>query len=416
MNRRNFLNWFSGGLAYLGRTVFPSIPYLAFAQDEQPKTDVLVVIFQRGGMDGLNAVVPYAEGSNYYDRRPSIAIPEPGSANGAALDLDGKFGLHPALAALQEIYQEGDLGIIHATGSIDSSRSHFNAMNFMERGIPGNKIISTGWINRHLQSMDSSNNSPFRAIGMGSMVQASLQGSVSALALQSISDFHLSARSEQLPIFQRTLAQLYNAPKPKTLLEHNAKITLKTLNYLQRLADTSYTPSGNAEYPNTNYGHGLRQVAQLIKEDVGLEVACIDIGGWDTHSDQGGSNGRFSNSLAELGNGLGAFYTDLQEQMKRVTVVTMSEFGRRVTENASAGTDHGHGNVMFTLGGGIKGGVYSRWPGLASDALDRGDLAVTTDYRDVLSEILEKRLANNSLDEIFPAYKAEYLNFVKARA
>ena len=415
MNRRSFLNKMAGGLLSLNKSIPDSLSYLSFAQKET-KADVLVIVFQRGGMDGLSAVVPYAEGANYYDRRPTIAIAEPGKEKGSAIDLDGKFGLHPSLAALQDIYAEGDLAFVHAVGSPDPSRSHFDAQNYMESGTPGNKLSPSGWLNRYLQSQKNGNNSPFRAIGIGSMVQGSLRGEVPALAMQSISGFHLAGNREQIMTFQRALAQLYRVPEPRGLLEHSAKETLKTLSYLQRLASSDYTPAAAAEYPNSSFGRGLRQIAQLIKEDVGLEVACIDIGGWDTHNQQGSSSGTISNLLGDLGNGLAAFYTDLQEQMKNVTLITMSEFGRRASENANAGTDHGHGNVMFSMGGGVKAAVYSRWPGLAADDLDRGDLAVTTDYRDVLSEVLIKRQAVSNIDEIFAGYKPQFLNMIKEKS
>lgn len=415
--RRNFFNRFSrSAVAWLGQSAFPNwLPFLVFAQEERPKNDVLVVIFQRGGMDGLNTVVPYGEGGSYYDRRPTIAIPGPGKGSGAALDLDGYFGFHPQLAALKEIYDEGHLSIIHAAGSPDPTRSHFDAMAFMEEGTPGDKMTGTGWLNRYLQSVPWENDSPFRAVGMGSLVQTALQGPVSALALKSITDFYLAGREDQLPIMQRTLAQLYRAPEPTSLLEATAKETLSTMNYLKRLSNRDYTPAKGAEYPGSDYGNGLRQIAQLIKEDVGLEVACVDIGGWDTHEEQGGTEGNFANLLNELGQGLNAFYADMHEQLDRITVVTMSEFGRRAEENASAGTDHGHGNCMFVMGGEVKGGVHARWPGFNDADLDRGDLAITTDYRDVLAEILTTRLGNAQLEAAFPGYSPNAIGFLKKR-
>ncbi len=414
MNRRNFLNKVAGGLVGLNKSIPDSLSYLSFAQ-EDAKADILVIVFQRGGMDGLSAVVPYAEGANYYDRRPTIAIPEPGKESNTAIDLDGKFGLHPSLAALQDIYNEGDLAFVHAAGSPDPSRSHFDAQNYMESGTPGNKLSPSGWLNRYLQSKNN-NSSPFRAIGIGSMVQGSLRGEVPALAMQSISGFHLAGNREQVMTFQRALAQLYRVPEPRGLLEHSAKETLKTLSYLQRLASEDYSPAAGVEYPSSSFGRGLRQIAQLIKEDVGLEVACVDIGGWDTHNQQGSSSGTISNLLSDFGNGLAAFYADTQEQMKNISLITMSEFGRRASENASEGTDHGHGNVMFAMGGGVNSAVHTRWPGLASDSLDRGDLAVTTDYRDVLAEVLIKRQGVTNIDKIFAGYKPQFLNIVTEKS
>ncbi|MBI5961136.1 MAG: DUF1501 domain-containing protein [Chloroflexi bacterium] len=403
-SRRDFARL--AGVIGLNSALFPRwMPRMAFRpQQQNAPGDILVVIFQRGGMDGLNVVVPYGEGSAYYDRRPTIAIPEPDGGDNAALDLDGFFGLHPALRPLHEIYQAGHLAVIHAAGSPDPSRSHFDAMEFMERGTPGEKLTSTGWINRHLQTSAWQNDSPFRAIGMGTIVPTSLRGPVSALSLQSIADFHLSGRDDQLAVLQRTLASLYHVPAPVDVLGIQAAEVFASSDILIRLAQSGYEAEYGAEYPNSDFGQGLQQVAQLIKAHVGLEVACLDIGGWDTHEDQGSANGQMASLLDDLARGLGAFYADLQDYRNEVTVVTMSEFGRRAEENASAGTDHGHGNCMFVMGGGLNGGVYARWPGLSDDALDDGDLAITTDYRDVLAEVLAGRVLNPAVDQIFPNF------------
>ncbi|MCA9904797.1 MAG: DUF1501 domain-containing protein [Anaerolineae bacterium] len=402
--RRDFVKTL--GALGLSSSLFPRwMPRMAFRSWQQDTPgDTLVVIFQRGGMDGLNVVVPYAEGGLYYDRRPTIAIPEPDGSDHTCLDLDGFFGLHPTLRPLHEIFQEGHLAVIQAVGSPDPTRSHFDAMEFMERGTPGEKLTSTGWINRHLQSAAWQNDSPFRAIGIGTIVPSSLRGPIPALALQSIADFHLSGRDDQLALLQRTLASLYRVPSPTDDLGIQAAKVFDSSEVLTRLAQAGYQPENGAEYPDTDFGRGLQQVAQLVKENLGLEIACLDIGGWDTHEDQGGTEGQFAANLDELARGLGAFHTDLRNYMGDVTVVTMSEFGRRADENASAGTDHGHGNCMFVMGGGVNGGVYSRWPGLQDEALDDGDLAITTDYRDVLTEILTYRMLNPAIDQIFPGF------------
>lgn len=414
-NRRAFIQ--QAAVVGLSSALFPRwMPRMAFrTQAQAAPGDVLVVIFQRGGMDGLNVVVPFGEGSPYYDRRPSIAIPEPDGSDRAALDLDGFFGLHPALRPLHEIYQAGHLAVIHAAGSPDPSRSHFDAMEFMERGTPGEKLTSTGWINRHLQTSAWQNDSPFRAIGMGSLIQSSLRGPVAALSLQSIADFHLSGRDDQLAVIQRTLASLYDVPAPENLLDIQAAQVFASSDIMIRLAQSGYTPEYGAEYPDSDFGRGLQQIAQLVKAQVGLEVACVDIGGWDTHEEQGSVDGQMAGLLDDLGRGLGAFYTDLQDRRAEVTVVTMSEFGRRLEENASQGTDHGHGNCLFVMGGGVNGGVHTRWPGLQDDALDDGDLALTTDYRDVLAEILTGRVKNPAIDQIFPNFTPTPLGLVVPR-
>lgn len=417
ISRRNLIkSAAAGGVIGLGQHLFPSwMPRLVFAQGDRGTRDVLVVIFQRGGMDGLNVVVPFGEGSLYYDRRPTIGIPEPDGGDTSAIDLNGFFGLHPALRPLKDIYDAGALNVIHGVGSPNSTRSHFDAMEYMERGIPGDKITSTGWITRHLNSTSWTNDSPFRAIGMGSIVPSSLRGNVSTLALRSIADFHLSGRQEQLASIQQTLAGLYSVQQPTDLLSAQAAGVFNTIDLLTTLSATEYIPANDAAYPETEFGLGLRQIAQLIKADVGLEVGALDIGGWDTHEGEGGVYGQLSGLLDELGQGLAAFYADLGDQMRGVTVVTMSEFGRRAAENASGGTDHGRASCMFVMGGGATGAVHANWTGLQDGALDDGDLAVTTDYRDVLSEILIKRVGNSALDQIFPGYTPNLPEIIASR-
>lgn len=420
VNRREFLQM-SGMVGVIGasQSLFPRwMPQLAFRSPERMaagRGDVLVNIFLRGGMDGLSVVAPFAEGANYYDVRPTIAVPEPGRANGA-IDLDGRFGLHPTLAPLKEIYDQQHLAIVHATGSIDPSRSHFDAMTFMEAGVPGNKTLNTGWIGRHLQAAAWQNDSPFRAVGMGAMIPSALRGPITPLSIRSIADFHFRGREDELHRLQQAISSLYTIQAPTNQLERQAGLVFKTIATLDQLQATDYQPANGAQYPDDEFGLGLKQVAQLIKADVGLEVACVDLGGWDTHENQGTLTGEFNTLLTTLSNGLAAFYHDLRDYMAGVTVVTMSEFGRRAHENGSQGTDHGHGNVMFLMGGGVNGGqVHARWPGLAPEALDDGDLAITTDYRDVLAEVVSRRLRNPALDQIFPGYRPGAVDVVKER-
>ncbi len=377
-------------------------------QGMEPPGGTLIVIFQRGAMDGLNAVIPLGE-AEYYRQRPSLAIPEPKPGDDtSAIELDGFFGLHPALRPLKDIWDAGDLAIVHACGSPDPTHSHFDAMDYMERGTPGEKALTSGWLARHLQTAAWENGSPFRAVGIGSMLPTSLRGPVPALALQSIADFHLGGerRSAELLAFQQTLMELY-APVDPALAEP-AALTFEATTTLESAIEGAYQPTGGVRYPESGFGRALMQVAQLIKAEIGLEVAAVDIGGWDTHVNQGGSQGQMAALLSDLAEGLAALYADLGEKARRVTIVTMSEFGRRLKENANNGTDHGHGNAMFLLGGGVNGGkVYANWPGLAPEALyGPGDLSVTTDYRDVLSEILAKRMLNDKRSEIFPGYSS----------
>ncbi|MCU0476311.1 MAG: DUF1501 domain-containing protein [Anaerolineae bacterium] len=421
-SRRDFLKT-SGllGAVGIGANLFPKwMPRLAFAKSQaQVRGDVLVAIFLRGGIDGLSAVVPYGDGKHYYDARPTLAVGAPGSGSGAAIDLDGYFGLHPIMAPLADLYRDGHLAVVHAAGLTDSTRSHFDAMQFMEYGTPGNKTTGTGWIGRHLQTAATRNDSPFRAVGMGAMVPNSLRGTVTPLSLRSIADFHLRGREGELRRAQDSLARLYHQAAPQDELDAQAGLVFETVDILQSLNGDGYQPANGAVYPEDGDGFGfaLRQVAQLIKANVGLEVACIDLGGWDTHENQGTHGGFFQHQLNTLARGLAAFYTDMQEYMSGVSVVTMSEFGRRVAENASYGTDHGHGNFMLLMGGGAQGGqVYANWPTLAPERLNDGDLAITTDYRDVLAEVLTRRLNNPAIDQIFPGLAHTAPNIVVPRS
>jgi uncharacterized protein (DUF1501 family) len=392
------------------------VPRMAFAtSDAGPVRDILVCVFQRGGMDGLSAVVPYGDGAKYYDVRKTIAVPEPGKTNGG-LDLDGYFALHPGLAPLKELYDADQLAVVVATGGTDPTRSHFDAMRFMEQATPGNKTVGTGWIARHLESLGGQGASAFRAVGFGSLVQASLRGTglVTPLALESIGDFHLEGRWDALVALQAQLESFYHTAAPQGLLDNQAKALFETITQLQTLGSANYVPEHGAVYPTDDYfAFQLQQCAQIIKADMGLEVACVDVGGWDTHETEGVIGGYFASLMASIGQSIGAFYKDLGPAFQaRVTVVTMSEFGRRVEENASAGTDHGHGNCMFILGGGVNGGrVYGTWPTLTpSDpddptnptTLDDGDLRITTDQRHVLSELVSRRLLNTNLSSVFP--------------
>lgn len=383
--------------------LLPSMAFFA-PPGQEPRGDILIAVFQRGGMDGLNAVIPQGE-IEYYRQRPTLAVAESNGGKASAIDLDGFFGLHPSLGAFKNIWDAGELAIVHASGSPDPTHSHFDAMDYMERGTPGEKSLSSGWLARHLQTTDWDNDSPFRAVGIGAMLQSSLRGPVSATAMQSIAQFHLGGdnQSAELAQFQATLGELYGTG---SLLDATGQLTLGATSTLEQVIQSNYQPSHGAGYPDSAFGQGLLQIAQLIKAEVGLEVATIDIGGWDTHAQQGALEGDMPNLLQDLADSLAAFYTDLGSYTQRVTIVTMSEFGRRLQENGAGGTDHGHGNVMFLMGGGLNGGkVYGDWPGLAADALyGPGDLAITTDYRDVLAEIVQKRLANEHVAEVFPGY------------
>jgi len=403
ISRRDLLK--RTGLAALGAITFPEwMPRLALAPHNAPtRGDVLVCVFMRGAADFLNLIVPHGD-KDYYTARANLAIAQPkANQNQTALDLDGFFGLHPNLKALKSIYDARALAIVHAVGSPDPTHSHFDAMDYMERGTPGEKQMTTGWIGRHLELMATANQSPFRAIGMGNLLQQSLRGPIPATALQSIADFHLQGDAKRVQQIQTALAALYEG---NGLLETNGQQTIQAMRDLAKITASKYVPAGGAKYPDTAFGKSLMAIAQLIKAGVGVEVACADLGGWDTHVQQGGATGQQAQLAEELAQSIAAFYTDMGEEMKRTTLVTMTEFGRRVQENSNRGTDHGHGSAMFVMSNQINGGkVYGEWPGLSKDKLyGPGDLAVTTDFRDVLGEIVQKRLANNNLASVFPNY------------
>lgn len=392
------------------------MPRLAFSSKENSrKGDVLVVVFLRGAADGLNMIIPHGE-EDYYRLRPTLAVSRPDDprveADKRALDLDGFFGLHPAMASLQEIWQAGHLAVVHASGTPDDSRSHFRSMELMERGVSTSGGPGSGWINRHLATLETGNPSPFRALGLGNRVPQSLQGTVPAAALRSIADFHLGGDIQLAERLQSTIRAMYQGSDS---LHHVARESLQILATLRSLEAPSNPPRANPAYPSTEFGFAMQQAATLIHAEVGLEVAAIDLGGWDTHFAQGSIEGLMANLMSDLSQGLAAFYHALAGRRDQVTLVVMTEFGRRAQENASLGTDHGRGGIMLLLGGNVRGGrVHTRWPGLQEEQLvDPGDLAVTTDYRDVLAEICKHRLGNTALEELFPDFTPNFLGVVQ---
>ena len=387
------------------------MPRLSFAPaNTAPRGDTLVVVFLRGAADVLNMVVPHGEDA-YYQLRPSLGIPRPDDAGAKkedrAVDLDGFFGFHPTMGSLLEAWQSEHLAIVHACGAPDESRSHFKAMELMERGVDDERGPASGWIGRHLATLNTGNSSPLRAVGMGTRPQRSLTGSVPVSALRSIADFHLGGDPRALQQMRAALNTVY----ADDVLGQD---TLSIMDTLQTLDPLNYIASHSANYPDTEFGMALKQTAMLIKANVGLEVSAIDVGGWDTHFAQGSVNGQMPNLMKDLADGLAAFHADMFDHRNDLTTVTMSEFGRRASENGSLGTDHGHGSMMMVLGGHVDGGkVHGEWPGMEEGQLiGPGDLAVTTDYRDVLSEILNKRLNNPATDQIFPEYQPTMPNVI----
>jgi uncharacterized protein (DUF1501 family) len=404
LSRRTFLKGCSAAIAAMAGARLTGFGFLnpALAGASVPSNELLVTVFLRGGIDGLNLVAPYNEGA-YYANRPTIAVPPPGAATNPAYDLDGQFGLHPAAGGMHELYQANKLAFVHAAGLTSDTRSHFDAMEFMERGTPGNKTTATGWMTRHLQS--ANHQAPMPALGVGSITPTVFLGSTDAVSMASVDDFGVAGDWQWTGQLRRALRTMYRGD---TWLHQAGERTLNAIDVVEYANPGAYVPANGAVYDGS-FGDSLKLVAQIAKLDLGLHVASLDLGGWDTHEGQGEQGeGYFAARVEELSQGLMAFYTDMLDHASRLTVVVVSEFGRRLRENDNAGTDHGHGNVMVVLGGNVNGGhVYaSPWPGLAPGALDDGqDLAITTDYRRVLSEILIRRLGNPRLGAVFPGYQ-----------
>jgi uncharacterized protein (DUF1501 family) len=368
----------------------------------------LIAIFQRGAVDGLTMVVPYGD-SEYYRARPSIAIARPGAQDEAALDLDGFFGLNPRLRPLEALWDRRELAIVHACGSPDSTRSHFDAQDFMETATPGVKSTPDGWLNRYLQARRIETASSFRAVALTQQLPRALQGTASALAMSQLSQFGIRGPADAMGA---SFEAQYAAAADR-VLNGTGRETFAAIRTLRAANPARYEPEHGAEYPRTPFGQALRQIAQLAKSDLGLEVAFADIGGWDTHVNQGGAQGQLAARFDDFGRAIAALVADLGERMADTVVLTMSEFGRAVAENGNRGTDHGHGNAMMVIGGGVKGGrVYAKWPGLARDRRHEGrDLAVTTDFRDVFAEIVVRHLGVADAAPIFPGYTVRPSSF-----
>ena len=400
VSRRVFLK--SGGVAMIGMSIIPAFLQRAVASTPMPNKKKLIVLFQRGAADGLNTVVPFGE-ENYYRLRPSIAIPRPQrGVEGAAVDLDGFFGLHPSLSPLGPLFHNGQLAIVHAAGSPDTTRSHFDAQDFMESGTPGVKSTEDGWLNRTIQEPRVEDASPFRAVALGPNLPLTLRGSAPAIAMADVKQFRVMSQSTAV---QGGFEALYAQTVDKVLRGTGTE-TFEAIEMLRKADPSHFQPENGADYPKNRVGQTLQQVAQLIKADIGMEVSFVDTGGWDNHVNEGGAQGQMANLLRDLGQGLAALHQDLGDRMEDIVVVTMSEFGRTAHENGDRGTDHGHANCMFVMGGGVRGGkVYGKWPGLEPEQLyEARDLALTTDFRDVLGELVGTHMGNRHLSQVFPGY------------
>ncbi len=405
ISRRIFIR--RGGFALVSLGFAPS--FLARTVDAAGKVrrKVLVAIFQRGAVDGLNMVVPYGE-RDYYTSRPTIAIPRPGSAETSALDLDGFFAFHPRLAPLQELYRRRELAIVHACGSPDSTRSHFDAQDYMETATPGRKATTDGWLNRCLQTKHAEEHSSFRAVSLTQQLPRMLQGREAALAINQIGQFAIRGSDSMSASFESQYAGASDS-----VLGGTGREAFDAIKTLRAAMPQNYQPANGAVYPRSPFGQSLLQIGQLIKADLGLEVAFADVGGWDNHVNQGSTTGQLATRLDDFGRSIAALVADLGDRMDDVVILTMSEFGRAVAENGNRGTDHGHGNAMMAIGGGVKGGkVYGKWPGLkAEQRYERRDLAVTTDFRDVFAEVVVRHLGIADPAPIFPNYTIVPANF-----
>jgi uncharacterized protein (DUF1501 family) len=403
INRRTFFK--SSGLALVAGGLLPNVFVRMAGAATTKGKKTLVAIFQRGAVDGLNVIVPYGE-QEYYAARPTIAVPRPGTADGAAIDLDGFFGAHPSLASIAPYFKDKSLAVVHAVGSPDTTRSHFDAQDFMESGTPGVKSTEDGFLARALSAKKESDASPLRAVALGPALPRILSGAGGGVAMSNLGQFGIRAGAQSGQIAS-SFESMY-AEAVAGALGGTAKESFQAANILKSADPQKLQPENGALYPTTQLGNSLKQIAQLIKANVGLEVAFTDVSGWDTHAGEGGAQGQLANNLRQFSDAIAAFARDLGSRMGDVVLVTMSEFGRTVRENGNRGTDHGHANVMLVLGGGVKGGkVHGKWPGLAAAQLyENRDVAVTTDFRDVFGELLTKQLGVGALKSVFPNYDA----------
>ncbi len=361
---------------------------------------LLVTVFQRGAVDGLNMIVPFGDAA-YYHARPSIAILKPGESGGA-IDLDGYFGLHPRMTALKPLWDRRSLAVVHACGSPDTTRSHFDAQDYMESATPGVKSTRDGWLNRYLQVARDTHD-PLNAVAMTRQMPRALQGSVPTLAMGSVGEFGVRADMRTRDSFEAAYADARDE-----VLNGTAREAFKAMRTLSAAGAAPYRAAHGAEYPRSPFGQALQEIARLAKADVGLEIAFAESNQWDHHVNEGGATGQIANRLADFSAGIAALVQDLGDRMADTVILTMSEFGRAVAENGNRGTDHGHGNAMLVIGGGVKGGeVYGTWPGLrVADRFEGRDLTITTDFRDVFGEVVMRHLGANEMTaaRVFPGY------------
>ncbi len=371
--------------------------------------DKLIFIFQRGAADGLNLVVPYGD-EDYYRNRPTLALGKPNSGAGSVIDLDGFFGLNPDMAALLPIFEAGNLAFIHACGSQDGNHSHFSTQAFVDRGTVDEDYAS-GWLARYVNAIGNPTGNPFQSIAMSLATSPSLRGAESTVALNSIADFNLFAPDGEVESIKNQLSAMYAG---NNAIDEVAQASFLAIDAISGLNSDDFPVENDAQYPSSAFANKLKDLAILLKSNLGVEVASVDIGGWDSHDSQATM---LSGLAQDYANSLAAFYTDMGTAMDNITIVTLTEFGRRVAENGSGGTDHGTGNVAFVMGKAVNGGVvYRDWPGLATNQLvGPGDLAATTDFRTVLAEIFAKRMNFDDFATLFPDFTVgDFLGVVAA--
>lgn len=407
LTRRDFLAW-SAGTALLATAMPPWLPKVVLAQTANTSRDVIISIFMRGGADGLSLCAPFAD-PNYYSSRATIAIPRPDStAATRGIALDNTFAFPRAMESLMGAYSAGELLVVHGAGSLDTTRSHFDAQRFIEVGKPRDPTLVTGWLGRHLSSTTAAKTgATLRGIGLATGLPQTLVGGPKTLPIPSPANFGLAGSATTRQERTDWLKADYSDQVDPVRAEALDAIT--TVDMLRRINFTGYLPANGAVYPNTFFGNSLRSAAALIKADIGVEAIQVDIGGWDTHANEDPLAGGMFRLMQQFSNSLAALYADLisGNQASSVTVVAISEFGRNVRENGSRGTDHGRAGCMFVLGKQIAGGkvMTSNWQPLARENLESGqDVKVTIDHRDILGEIVRNRLGNPNTSFVFPGF------------
>ncbi|MGJ1419717.1 DUF1501 domain-containing protein [Sphingobacterium spiritivorum] len=420
LNRRAFLK--NSGLGLFGIGLMGGIPaFLAEAVAREKllspysKRKVMVCIFQRGAMDGLMAVTPFLD-THLQAARPDLFLSAAKSEGASALiDLDGKYGLHPRMKAFEEVFRENRLAIVHGMGSPNTTRSHFDAQDYMESGTPFEKNTSSGWLNRAVGLLGHDSLTPFSAVSITAALPRSLYGQHEALAISDIKNFKIQGKGVTFNQNAKSFEDLYDNTVNEVLRD-TGKESFEAMKMLQSNAVKNYEPANNVTYPGSSLGKSLKQIAQLIKMDVGLEVAFTESNGWDTHFNQGKDTGIFARNVADLSNSIMAFWKDIEAYQDDVTVMTMTEFGRTVHQNGTGGTDHGRGSCNFILGNQVNGGkVHGHMDELAKENLEDGrDLKVTTDFRAIFSEVADRHLRLNDDKILFPDWDGKSIGVMKA--